>query len=78
MPKCIKLYKNKDKAKKYRKKHHDNNYNKNDYSVGKRRKWETWEEQYILNNENDVEIAKYLQRSLRAIHIKRCRLKQNY
>lgn len=75
MPTHLKKYKDLEKAKATRKRQKNRNYNKNDFSTHAKRKWEEWEEEYILNNTGDVEIAKKLNRSLRAIHVKRSKLK---
>jgi len=74
--KCLKKYIDKEKARKYKKRHRELNYEKGDFSNGERASYD-WEEcEEILDHTiPDRELARKLERGVRAIQVKRCLLK---
>lgn len=53
-------------------------YNGRDYSEGKHRLWTDYEiELILLHDLTDTELAKKLRRSVRAIQVKRAKIKKN-
>lgn len=80
MPKCLKHYKDKDKARAYTYRRNKKYYTKHMYSQDiKKKRWSDFEVKIILDHKfSDVVIAMRLQRSVRAIQVKRCKLKHSY
>ncbi|WP_304393427.1 hypothetical protein [uncultured Clostridium sp.] len=82
MPKTLKEYKDKEKAKAYRKRNRDRYYNKNIGDLSRSGEpWQKWEDYLIINSKGDVidrDIAKLLHRSLRAIQSHRSKLIRRY
>jgi len=73
--KCLKLYRDTEKRREYRCRHKNKNYEKGDFSSGKRRWWTLRECMLCLAHIiTDRELAKKIKRSVRAIQHKRTML----
>lgn len=74
MPKSLKNYKDKEKARLYRNRSRKTYYQKT--QTGKRRYWTVEEMEMILEKKySDMELAGILKRSVESIQIKRSRIK---
>lgn len=79
MPKSIKLFRDRNKAVEYRNRQRKINYQSGDFGGGVKRKYEPWEEKFILESPlPDRDIAKRLDRSIASIQHKRMRLLRGY
>lgn len=77
MPKCLKEYVDKRKAKRYRDRHRMLNYELGNFSNRMHEPYDFNEQAEILDHSiPDRELAKKLERSVKAIQIKRCQLKK--
>ena len=75
MPKCIKNFRDKDKAREYRNRQRRINYHRGDFSNGTGRSYKWWEIPIILLHlMSDRTIARRLNRSVMAIQLKRNKL----
>jgi len=79
MPKSIKFFRSREKARRYRNRQRDLNYVKGAiHQRGKGRRWNDVEKQFvILSSSSDREIARKLRRSVRAVQMMRFRIKNN-
>lgn len=77
MPKSLKLYRNVDKATKYRNSQRRSNYAKGRiYADSRKKRYSDEELEMVLNHSIvDIELAKMIGRSVQSIQIKRSRLK---
>lgn len=77
MPIRFKQYKNKKLARQRRNEQRNKNYNKTAYAPNHKKKWSKVEDEYVLDcSMTDFELAQMLKRSVRAIQIRRCKLKK--
>lgn len=77
MPKSLKLYRNVDKATKYRNSQRKGNYAKGRiYANSRKKRYSDEELEMVLDHSiADIELAKRIGRSVQSIQIKRSRLK---
>lgn len=77
MPKYLKCYKDKEKARRTRNKHRRQNYQKTAFAPNSGKLWSEYEDAIILEHTvTDFELAKLLKRSVGSIQNRRCRLKK--
>jgi len=78
MPKCLKSYKDKEKAKAYVYRNRKRYYHKTAFIYEKRR-WTTEEDKLVLTSKlTDTQLSEKIQRSVQAIQLRRLRLKREY
>lgn len=76
MPKHLKTYKDKEKARITRNRQRKKNYGKTSFKY-KRRRWTPFEDKLVLNHTiTDFELSNQIERSVASIQIRRNRLKQ--
>ena len=78
MPKCLKFYKDKKKALAYRNRQRAINYSKSD-EWAEKHPWTKSEDIMVLERKTtDFELSKIIKHSIRAIQIRRSKLKRKY
>lgn len=77
MPKHLKDYKDKEKARITRNRQRQKNYGKTSFIYKGRRRWTEYEDTLVLEHSiTDFELSQQIIRSVKAIQIRRCKLKK--